>query len=151
MRSLAYPHSVLAIQVRYSCSCILPELKDDSDEGDDGAEEFTGELDPGICSGHGDLGHGEGAFAEEIFIEAGAGHGHFDEAGGDGDDEIPPGKAAKGDEDEGDADDEVKEEPEGGVEGGGVVVNLGVDVIALKPGKDEKEACEEEVKEFHRN
>lgn len=62
------------------------------------------------------MGHGEGVFAKEIIPKAGAGHCHFDEAGHDGEGEIPEGKFLKIDQDEDDSDDPVEEKPEGGVE-----------------------------------
>ena len=132
----------------------LPELEDDGGEGDDGAEEFAGEFDAWVGGGHGLLGHGCRLIAKEIFPNAGGGGGHFGEAGEGGEGEIPKGEPFEVDDDEGDADDGVEEEPEEGIEGGVVKrwagVDLGIDVISLEPGKNEEEGGEGVVEEFHR-
>lgn len=92
---------------------VLPKLEENGDERDDGAEEFAGEFDAGVIGRHGGLGHAEGAFSEEIIPEAGAGEGHFDEAGDDGEDEIPEWEFTEIENEESDSDDGVEEEPKG--------------------------------------
>ena len=128
---------------------VLPELEEDGSEGDEGAEEFAGEFDAGIFGGHGDLGHVEFVFSEEVLPEAGAGHPHLDEAGDDGEREEPAGEATEVEHNEGDSDDEVKGEPEGGIERRGIVVNSGVDVVVLEGGKDDEEDGEGVVENLH--
>ncbi len=91
-------------------------MEEDGDECDEGAEELAGELDPRICGGHGALSHAEGFFSKEVIPEPWAGEGHFDEAGEEGEDEKSAWKRAEIKEDEAEADEAVKEEPEGGVE-----------------------------------
>jgi len=132
-------------------------LVDDSGEGDDGSKEFAGQFDTGVFSGHRFLSHGRGFIAEDVFPEAGSGSGHFGEAGNEGDDEIPKRKAFLDADEEGQSDGGIEEEPEEGIEGGIVEgrsgVDLGIDVVSLEPGEEEKEDGEDDVddrvEEFH--
>lgn len=130
-----------------------PELVSDRCESNESAKEFAGEFDPRIGSGHGGLDHGEWLVAEEVLPETGAGHRHFGEAGKDRQDKIPTGKAAEDLDEQGNPDHAVKEKPEGGIEGRivkrGTGVDLGVDIISLKPSEGEHDGGEEEIDDFH--
>jgi len=127
----------------------LPELENDSGQGEQRAEEFAGEFDAWVFGGHRGLGHAEGLFAEDVGPKARAGHDHFKEAGDDGNEEIPHRKFSKRNHDEADRDDEVEDEPEGRIDGrvveGGLAVDGGVDVVTLEPSKDGEEGGEQEV------
>jgi len=83
--------------------------------------------------------------AEEIFVKPRAGTPHFDEARQDCRDEEPTGKGAVKNHDEERCDEEVEQKPERGIDDRGVVVDRGVDVIALIPGKNGEEQRETEV------
>jgi len=127
----------------------LPELENDGREGDEGAEEFAGEFDAGVLCGHRDMGQGEGSVAEEIVPEAGAGHRHFDEAGHDGEGEIPDRELLEGHQKKSHADNGVEEKPESGVERGGIGVDLWVDVVSLVIGEEEEEGGQNVVEDLH--
>lgn len=137
--------------MRGSPALVLPKLKEDGGEGDDGSEELAGKFDARVISGHGDLGHGEGLIAEEVFPEAGAGGIHFREAGQNGEGKVPDGKLLEVDDDEGDGDNSVEEEPEGGIDRGGVIVDFWVDVVSLNVGEEDEEGGEGVVEDFHRS
>ena len=136
---------------------VLPPLKEDAGERDDSAEEFAGELDARVGAGHGLAVHGERLIAVEIFPKTGAGEIHFEQAGDDGEDEIPEGEALLDEIEESKSDDGVKKKPERGVKGGVVKrragVDLWIDVVSLKPGENEKESGQNDVdgseEDFH--
>ena len=127
----------------------MAELENHSSKGDEGSEEFAGEFDARVLGGHASLGHVKGFIAEEVLPEAGAGDAHFDEAGDDGERDIPAGEAAEIEQDEGDADDEVEGEPESGIKRGGIVVDSGVDVVVLEGSENDEEEGEGVIERLH--
>lgn len=136
---------------------VLPPLEENTEESDEGTEEFAAQFDTRVRAGHRFAGHGEGLLAKEVFPKSGAGEIHFEKAGGDGQDEIPKGKSLLNQKQKCKSDDRVKEKPKCGVESGiverRVRVDLWVNIVPLKPGKNEEESGEGDVdwreEDFH--